>query len=247
MKQMKASSKGPKLQTIKPIEVKSLESETGDFPESLQFTVRLIQENKLTIRKILADISRNLWHDSWARFLAIIVFVALLALLLQRAMFFPLQNPTYTSGPFTIFVQSPTWIAPQDEESFSITLLNSGTTDMTEVNVHLLFTDTVYLRTDTGGSTMIEFGMLTSGERKTRRGNFVLEGVPYGTPVNATVQLLSKERGMETLIPPLTMQVVYVSYFKTSGQAVLGSIIASLGIALGLLLERSYDILGLKK
>jgi hypothetical protein len=243
-----SSSKGFSLETGQPIVVKKLNLGPGETANSLELTVRLVPEETRALHRWLADIWRALWRDRWARGLAIFILVAVLALALQRPLFFSTLEPEYTIGPYAVFAQYPGWVAPRDEESLSITLLNSGTVDLTQVRIHLVSTNPLCLCTDTKGSTVIDFEDLAVGERKTRTVHFRLEKKPLGSPMRVQAHLISSERGTERFAPVFTTQVFFVPRYKTSIQKVWGGVAGLLGVTiLALVGERFGSILGLKE
>jgi hypothetical protein len=235
------------LETVKPIVVKKVNLGTGDSGSSLQLTVRLVPEDRRTIRKWLADTGRRLWGDPLARSLMIVGIVALPVLLLQRALFFRTLESDYTIGPFSVFAQYPMWIAPRDEESFAITLSNGGNTDLTQVKVHLLVPDALCLCTDAEGSTVIEFEELASGERKTRTASLRLERPVWGTPMPIEAWLISAERGVESAAPLLNIRVIFIPSYKTWVQRVLWALVGLLGAVAEGCLKWLMSVLGLKE
>jgi len=241
------SSTGFSPETVQPMIVKKLNLGPGETANSLELTVRLVPEEARTLQRWLVDIWRGVWRDRRARGLAIFVLVAILAFALQRPLFFSTLEPEYTIGPYTIFAQYPKWIAPRDEESLSITLLNSGNVDLTRVRIHLVSTDPLCLCTDTEGSTVVGFDDLAVGERKTRTVHFRLEKKPPKCPMRVQVHLISSERGTERFAPVFTTRVIILPRYKTSVQKVWGGVPGFLGAILTLALAKLRSILGLKE
>jgi len=238
---------GQNLEIVQPLPVKKTDSEAGGSAGSLQLTFRLVPDDKPTVGKWLADTGRGLWRDAWARYLTIFIFVALLALVLQRILFFHISGCECTVGPFTVFAQYPEWVAPRDEETLSMTLFNNGDADLTQVRIRLVFTDTLCLLTDTRGSTIIEFGDLAAGERKTRTAHFRLEKMAQGCPMQVQAQLISAERGAESIPSVYTIRVISIPTYKTSVQRACGASLGVLGIILGFFLERFSSAAGIGK
>ncbi len=242
-----SSSRGLNLETVEPVAVKKLDSGTGDSISTLRLTVRLVPEDRQTLWKWLADTWRNLWGDSLARCVIIFLFVAISTLVLQRILFFPPLKHEFTLRQFTVFTQYPKWIAPLDEETMSITLLNSGSRDLPQIKVLLVFRSMSFVLTDPEGSTVIKFEDLAPGERKTRTVHFRLERMNQRGPIEVQARLISKERGMESILFPSPIRVISAPYYKTWVQKGLGVLTGILGAVLALVGERFSSILGLKK
>lgn len=241
-----SSSSGLNLETAQPMMVKNLDSETGDSAGSLQLTFRLVPEEKHTLWEWAAHSWRKLWHDRTARALIILGWVIVLGVGLQWLLFFsyPAERED-TVGQITCFAQHPRWIAPLDEEALSLTLFNSGNTDLSCVKVRLVFTDTLCLSTDEGGSTTVEFGDLTAGERKTKTVRFTLGRMARYRPMaEVLVRLISVEQGVESVPDPYTMRVFPTSHYKTAVQKAWGLLLSAILVVLGALVRKLPDISG---
>jgi hypothetical protein len=243
-----SSPRGLNLETAQPMAVKKLDSGTGDSVSSLQLTVKMVPEDKQTLWEWTADTWRKLWRDRGARVVIIIGLVLLLGVGLQWFLFFPspLERED-TVGQITCFVRYPRWLAPRDEESFSITLFNSGDTDLTQVKVLMIFTDTLCLRTDPGGSTIVEFGNLAAGERRTRTARFTLERMDQRCPIELQAQLVSVEQDVQDVPSPYIMQLLPTPHYKTIVQKVWGFLLSVILAVLSLCAKKLASISGLEE
>jgi hypothetical protein len=238
---------GPNLETVEPVTVRKLDAGTGDSFNSVQLTVKLVSDERPTLGKWLKDNMRNLWRDTLVRVLIIFLSIAVLAFILQRVIFFPTLRREDPVGQLSVFAQYPKWIALFDEEAVSITLLNTGSTDLTDVKILLDFKDALCVLTDSEGSTIVEFENLAAGERKTKTAHFRLERVNPGCPVEVQAQVIATEQSKEGIPSPYTIRVIFAPYFKTLTQVIWAGLMGILGVVLGGVGLRLLSVLGLEK
>lgn len=114
---------------------------------------------------------RDLWRD---RMLLVAVTVLLLLLIvtlwLWNYYIYFEETPPIGSEPtgLDFAIRYSPWLSVGDEETLTLTLINNGTTELTEVRACLAFLDAVPVETPKDSSNAVTFGDLGVGERKTR-------------------------------------------------------------------------------
>lgn len=157
--------------------------------------------------KILAKIRA----DPLSKYLVVPFGVLLLFTVIQAGVFYPPMTATKVKidpAGVSCAVKYPEWIAVGDIEEFTVTLVNSGSQVLTEVNAFLVFTDTLHVSTDVESSNKADFDKLAVNERKTRSIRFLLDRAEAKSVLEAELRIASKELGEKTL-DTYTFRVIY--------------------------------------
>jgi hypothetical protein len=179
---------------------------------------REVEQREKTPTERLAEIWAKIRVDSPSKLLVILLGVLLLFTGIQAWVFYPPMIPTPVKTDSAVgvsyAVKYPRWIAVGDVEEFTITLINSGSEVLTEVNAFLVFTDTLHVSTDVKCSNKADFGELAINERKTRSIKFLLEKAEAEISLEAELRVVSKELG-EKLLDTHTFSPLPIRNYKS--------------------------------
>lgn len=182
-----------------PSEPKETKLPWAKAPEQIE-----AEEREKTPTGRVAKILAKIRVDLLSRILVALFGVLLLFTIIQAWVFYPPVTATEVNkkpdpAGVSYAVKYPEWIAIGDAEEFTITLINSGSEVLTEVNAFLVFTDTLHVSTDVKRSNKADFGELAVGERKTRSIRFLLDRAEAKSPLKAELRIASEELKEKTL------------------------------------------------
>lgn len=158
--------------------------------------------------------------------------VLLLFTIVQTGLFYPPVTVTKVKtdpAGVSCAIKYSKWIAVGDVEEFTITLINSGSEVLTEVNAFLVFTDTLHVSTDVKSGNKVDFGELAVGERKTRNIRFLLDKAEAGSPLKAELRIVSEELGKKTL-DTFTFNILPIRNYKSIFQKLVPFVLLAVSL-----------------
>jgi len=139
-------------------------------------------------------------------------------------------------------VKYSSWLVAEEEESFTITLVNNGNSTLNQVNACLVFSGTVPVGTGLEDSNVANFGTLEPNQRKTRTIKLLPEKTTSRV-AQAELWVLAKEWSQEEKFDSCTFDIAPVSYPKSGIRRLIGAVVAgALPLLVGLLRGRLKEV-----
>lgn len=197
----------------------------------------------------MAKILAKIRVDPLSRVFVVLFGVLLLFTVVQAGVFYPPMTPTKVKtdpAGVSYAVKYPEWVAIGDMEELTITLINSGSKALTEVNAFLVFTDTLHVSTDVQSSNKADFDELAVGERKTRGIKFLLNRVEAKSPLEAELRIASKELGEKTL-DTCTFDLLPIPYCKSILQKLVAFVLLAVSSTIAFIGKEALKTLQLEE